>query len=127
MVFFVNKLTVHGDHDTFLALRARLSAYMATQPGYLGHQHLRRLGEAEVVYLELAQWQDAAAHRAAFTSPAFQQLLAELRPLVSAEPALYEPAGQTAPAHHSTSTSTSTAPHLDSARGGAEAEAAGVR
>ncbi|MET7622266.1 antibiotic biosynthesis monooxygenase family protein [Streptomyces sp. NPDC005408] len=90
MATFVNKLTVHGDHETFLAVRNRITAYMATQPGYLGHQHLRRLGEGHV-YLEIAVWQDAAAHRAAFGTPGFQQLLAELKPLVTAEPAMYEP------------------------------------
>ncbi len=90
MVTFVNKLTVHGDHEAFLAVRKRLTAYMSAQPGYVSHQHLRRLGEG-VVYLELAVWQDAAAHRAAFSTPGFQELLAELKPLVSAEPGMYEP------------------------------------
>ncbi|MEU3921926.1 MULTISPECIES: antibiotic biosynthesis monooxygenase family protein [unclassified Streptomyces] len=90
MATFVNKLTVHGDHETFLAVRNRLTAYMAAQPGYVGHQHLRRLGEGHV-YLEIATWQDAAAHRTAFATEGFQQLLAELRPLVSAEPGMYEP------------------------------------
>lgn len=41
MATFVNKLTVHGDHETFLAVRNRLTAYMAAQPGYVGHQHLQ--------------------------------------------------------------------------------------
>lgn len=97
MVTFVNKLTVHGDHDTFLEVRARLTAFMSARPGYVGHRHLRKLG-ADVVYLELAEWEDAAAHRAAFATEEFQRLIAQLKPLVSAEPAMYEAAEEAADA-----------------------------
>ncbi|MFE0315507.1 antibiotic biosynthesis monooxygenase family protein [Streptomyces albogriseolus] len=89
MVTFVNKLTVHGDPDEFAAVRARLTAYMAAQPGYAGHRTLRHAGDP-AVHLEIAEWESAAAHRAAVTSEEFQRLVAGLRPLVTAEPALYE-------------------------------------
>lgn len=89
MVTFVNKLTVHGDHDTFLTVRARLTAYMAAQPGYLGHRSLRQVGEP-AVHLEIAEWESAEAHRAAVRSEDFGRLVAGLKPLVTAEPALYE-------------------------------------
>ncbi|MEU3838517.1 antibiotic biosynthesis monooxygenase [Streptomyces sp. NPDC028635] len=89
MVTFVNKLTVHGDPETFRSVRARVSAYMAAQPGYVSHRTLRQAGAPDV-RLEIAEWESAEAHRAAVTSEEFQRLVAGLRPLVTAEPALYE-------------------------------------
>ncbi|MFF9778203.1 antibiotic biosynthesis monooxygenase family protein [Streptomyces sp. NPDC013978] len=89
MVTFVNKLTVHGDVEEFLAAKDRVTAHMSTQPGYLGHQTLRLVG-GKPVFLELAQWQDAAAHRAAVTHPDFQALVGGLRQLATPEPGLYE-------------------------------------
>ncbi|MGX1673424.1 antibiotic biosynthesis monooxygenase family protein [Streptomyces sp. NPDC055400] len=89
MVTFVNKLTVHGDVEEFLAAKDRVTAYMSAQPGYLGHRTLRLAG-GEPVFLELADWQDAAAHRAAVTSPAFGALVGGLKQLATPEPALYE-------------------------------------
>ncbi|MEU5464619.1 antibiotic biosynthesis monooxygenase family protein [Streptomyces althioticus] len=89
MVTFVNKLTVHGDPDEFAAVRARLTAYMAAQPGYVAHRTLRHAGDP-AVHLEIAEWESAAAHRAAVTGEEFQRLVAELKPLVTAEPGLYE-------------------------------------
>ncbi|MFF3291979.1 antibiotic biosynthesis monooxygenase family protein [Streptomyces sp. NPDC003023] len=88
MVTFVNKLTVHGDHDTFLTARARLTAYMRAQPGCISHQNLRAVGQ-DHVHLEIAVWDSPQAHRAAVTSPGFAAVVADLKPLVTAEPALY--------------------------------------
>jgi antibiotic biosynthesis monooxygenase (ABM) superfamily enzyme len=45
MVTFVNKLTVHGDVEEFLAAKDRVTAYMSAQPGYLGHRTLRLAGD----------------------------------------------------------------------------------
>jgi quinol monooxygenase YgiN len=88
MVTFVNKLTVHGDPDAFLAVRARLTAYMSAQPGYISHQNLRALGQ-DNVHLEIAVWQSAEAHRAAVAGDGFAALIADLKLLVTAEPAMY--------------------------------------
>lgn len=88
MVTFVNKLTVHGDVDAFRAVRARLSAYMSAQPGYVSHHHLRALGQ-DNVHLEIAVWESAEAHRAAVAGDGFAALVADLKLLVTAEPAMY--------------------------------------
>ncbi|MGW0737599.1 antibiotic biosynthesis monooxygenase family protein [Streptomyces sp. NPDC002851] len=91
MVTFVNKLTVHGDHDAFLAVRDRLTAFMTSRPGYVSHQQLRGLGPGpDPVHLEIAVWESAEAHRAAVTSEEFQSIVRDLKPLVSAEPGMYE-------------------------------------
>jgi quinol monooxygenase YgiN len=89
MVTFVNKLTVHGDIDEFLAVKDRLTAYMSSQPGYLGHEGLRSLGD-DRVFLELAVWENPAAHQRAVRSKEFQALVKDLGPLATPEPGLYE-------------------------------------
>ncbi|WP_369193157.1 antibiotic biosynthesis monooxygenase family protein [Streptomyces djakartensis] len=89
MVTFVNKLTVHGDIDAFLAVKGRLTTYMSAQPGYVSHLTLRHAGEPNV-FLELAVWKDAGAHRRAVRSEEFQSLVKGLGPLATPDPALYE-------------------------------------
>lgn len=89
MVTFVNKLTVHGDIDTFLAVKGQLTAYMSAQPGYVSHLTLRHAGEPNV-FLELAVWKDADAHREAVRSEEFQSLVKGLGPLATPDPGLYE-------------------------------------
>ncbi|MFH9010772.1 antibiotic biosynthesis monooxygenase family protein [Streptomyces sp. NPDC017943] len=89
MVTFVNKLTVHGDIDAFLAVKGRLTSYMSAQPGYVSHLTLRHAGEPNV-FLELAVWKDAGAHRRAVRSEEFQSLVQGLGPLATPDPALYE-------------------------------------
>ncbi|MFE5510877.1 antibiotic biosynthesis monooxygenase family protein [Streptomyces sp. NPDC056529] len=89
MVTFVNKFSVHGDLTEFLAAKSRVTAYMSTQPGYVSHQTLRMVG-APNVYVELAVWEDAAAHRAAVTGEGFQRLVEGLAALATPEPGLYE-------------------------------------
>ncbi|MDG9723659.1 MULTISPECIES: AMP-binding protein [unclassified Streptomyces] len=89
MVTFVNKLTVHGDLDTFLAVKHKLTAYMAAQPGYVSHQVMRHAWHSNV-YLELAVWEDADAHQKAVRSDEFQSLVKQLGPLASPEPGLFE-------------------------------------
>ncbi|WP_435272924.1 AMP-binding protein [Streptomyces parvulus] len=89
MVTFVNKLTVHGDLDTFLGVKSRLTAYMAAQPGYVSHQVMRHAWHPNV-YLELAVWEDADAHQKAVRSEEFQALVKQLGPLATPEPGLFE-------------------------------------
>jgi quinol monooxygenase YgiN len=89
MVTFVNKLTVHGDLDTFLGVKNRLTAFMAAQPGYVSHQVMRHAWHPNV-YLELAVWEDADAHRRAVRSTEFQSLVGQLGPLATPEPGLFE-------------------------------------
>ncbi|MFC7310273.1 antibiotic biosynthesis monooxygenase family protein [Streptomyces monticola] len=89
MVTFVNKLTVHGDFDTFLAVKDRLTAYMSAQPGHVSNQTLRHVGDPNVV-LELAVWEDAAAHQRAVRSEEFQAIVKGLGPLATPDPGLYE-------------------------------------
>ncbi|MEV5156262.1 AMP-binding protein [Streptomyces werraensis] len=89
MVTFVNKLTVHGDLETFLTVKNKLTAYMAAQPGYVSHQVMRHAWHPNV-FLELAVWEDADAHRKAVRSEEFQSLVSQLGPLATPDPGLFE-------------------------------------
>lgn len=89
MVTFVNKLTVHGDLDEFLAVKGKITSYMASQPGYVSHLTLRHAGSPNI-FLELAVWQDAAAHGKAVRSDEFQSLVKGLASLATPDPGLYE-------------------------------------
>ncbi|MET8944915.1 antibiotic biosynthesis monooxygenase family protein [Streptomyces sp. NPDC004542] len=89
MVTFVNKLTVHGDLETFLAVKDRLTAYMSAQPGHVRNKTLRHVGDPRI-FLEYAVWEDAASHRRAAGSEEFQHLVQQLVRFASAEPGLYE-------------------------------------
>ncbi|MCB5178565.1 antibiotic biosynthesis monooxygenase family protein [Streptomyces antimicrobicus] len=88
MVTFVNKLTVHGDIEEFLAAKERISAFMSAQPGHIAHRTLNSLGEPNV-FVEIAEWVDAASHRAAMTSETFRELVGPLAALATPEPGLF--------------------------------------
>ncbi|WP_329297162.1 antibiotic biosynthesis monooxygenase [Streptomyces sp. NBC_00659] len=89
MVTFVDKPTVHGGTDAFLAVKGRLTASTAAQPGYVRHQTLRHAGAPDV-FPELAVCQDAAAHRKAVRSEEFPSLAQGLGPPATPGPGLYE-------------------------------------
>ncbi len=90
MVTLVNQLTVTGDVSDFERVSASMSSFMSAQPGYLNHRLLRSLRQPEV-FVEIAEWQDAASHMAAVRSDAFQGLVKELGGLVAKPaPGLYE-------------------------------------
>jgi long-chain acyl-CoA synthetase len=82
MVTLINQLTVVGDADEFEKVSARMSEFMAAQPGYRSHRLLRSLREPNV-YVELAEWTDAEAHQTALRSDTFQGFIGELRALVA--------------------------------------------
>jgi long-chain acyl-CoA synthetase len=85
MYTFINRYSVSGDPAEFERILDRISAYMADQPGLCAHA-LYRSAKEDSVYVETAEWVDAAAHRSACGGAVFQQLLAELKRLATAEP-----------------------------------------
>ncbi|MFI6560816.1 antibiotic biosynthesis monooxygenase family protein [Streptomyces sp. NPDC050534] len=89
MVTFVNKLTVHGDIEEFLRIKRSLTEFMSGQPGYRSSSTLRHLGQRNV-FIETAEWDDAASHRTALHSEEFRTLIKGLAGLADAEPGLYE-------------------------------------
>ncbi|WP_405577913.1 antibiotic biosynthesis monooxygenase family protein [Streptomyces sp. NBC_01190] len=89
MVTFVNKLTVNGDVEEFFKIKQSLTEFMSVQPGYRSSSMLRHVGQRNV-FIELADWDDAAAHQAAVRDPEFQARVKGLGSLATVEPGLYE-------------------------------------
>ncbi|OEJ22412.1 antibiotic biosynthesis monooxygenase family protein [Streptomyces subrutilus] len=89
MPTFINKLTVQGDINEFLAAKEAITAFMSSQPGHIGNQTLRSLSEPGV-FVEVAHWDDPAAHQAAVSSAEFRSLVAPLAALAKPEPGLFE-------------------------------------
>lgn len=89
MVTFINKLTVNGDIEEFLEIKRSLTEFMSAQPGYRSSSTLRRVGRSNV-FIEMAEWDDAASHQAAVRSEEFRARVKGLGALAGVEPGLYE-------------------------------------
>lgn len=89
MVTFVNKLTINGDVQEFFKIKESLTEYMCVQPGYRSSSMLRQVGQ-DNVFIEVAEWDDAASHQRAVRSEGFQARVKGLGGLASVEPGLYE-------------------------------------
>ncbi|MCX4766676.1 antibiotic biosynthesis monooxygenase [Streptomyces sp. NBC_01275] len=87
-VTFVNTFTVHAEPEVFEKEFARTSEFMARQPGFVRHtlsQHAERPGE----YVNVAEWRDLAAFRAAVSHTDFAPHAGALRALAESRPELY--------------------------------------
>jgi heme-degrading monooxygenase HmoA len=89
MVTLVNKLTATGDIDEFTRILERLTEYMRAQPGYVSSELLRSVRNP-AVYVEIARWETADAHRAAVTSDGFRQRVAGLGAVATVDPDVYD-------------------------------------
>ncbi|KAA9166518.1 antibiotic biosynthesis monooxygenase [Amycolatopsis acidicola] len=89
MVTLVNKLTVTGDTGEFTRILEKLTEFMRAQPGYLSSELLRSVRNPQI-YLEVARWETAGAHRAAVTSDGFRERVAGLGALATVDPDVYE-------------------------------------
>ncbi|MER6687599.1 antibiotic biosynthesis monooxygenase family protein [Streptomyces minutiscleroticus] len=97
MITVINRLTVHGDVPTFEQVLKGITAHMSGQPGFIGHRLYRSLRNPQV-FIETAQWTDAASHRAAMQAEAFQEKVKDLGGLATPEPDLFEILEEDAPA-----------------------------
>ena len=93
MVTLVNRLTVTGCPEDFEELLHGITEVMKAQPGFQSHQ-LYRSQRNPSVYVEVAQWADAASHQAAMRNPGFGANVAKLKALASAEPDLFTAVGE---------------------------------
>ena len=94
MVMFITKFVVKGETAQFERLFTEHAQFMSNQPGYLGSQFFRSLGEPNT-YLNIGQWSSPDDHRRVMASDQFQQHARQMRALVDVEGGLYEPvAGQ---------------------------------
>lgn len=74
---FIDRMTVTGDVEEFEQALAQISEYMAQQPGFRSHQ-LYQSADDPKVYMEIAHWQDAAAHRQATSTEGFRTPLQQV-------------------------------------------------
>ncbi|GAA2677161.1 antibiotic biosynthesis monooxygenase family protein [Actinoplanes palleronii] len=77
MFIFIDRMTVTGDVEEFERALAQISDHMARQPGFRSHQLYQSAGDPKV-YVEIAHWQDAAAHRTATGSEGFRTPLQQV-------------------------------------------------
>ncbi|MFI6317043.1 antibiotic biosynthesis monooxygenase family protein [Nonomuraea sp. NPDC050556] len=89
MVTLVNKLTCTGDLAEFTRILERLTEYMRAQPGYLSSELLRSVRNP-AVYVEVARWESAEAHKAAVTGDGFRERVSGLGALATVDPDVYE-------------------------------------
>lgn len=89
MFTFINRFTVSGDVAEFERLLGELSSYMTQQPGFRWHRSYRSAQDA-TVYVEIAEWDDAAAHKQAMSGAGFLGPVQEVMKLATAEPGVFE-------------------------------------
>ncbi|MFI9273560.1 antibiotic biosynthesis monooxygenase family protein [Kitasatospora sp. NPDC052896] len=89
MFTFINRFTVTGDSTEFESLVKEITAFMSAQPGFRSHRLYRSAADARV-YVETAEWDDAAAHKAATASPEFRSRVGKVMGLAQAEPAPFD-------------------------------------
>lgn len=89
MFNLINRFTVSGDVDKFEQLLGELTDYMTQQPGFRSHRCYRSAQDAKV-YIETAEWDDAAAHRQAMSGPGFMGPVQEVMKLATVEPGAFE-------------------------------------
>jgi quinol monooxygenase YgiN len=90
VVTFINRFTVTGPAEEFERLFEDTSAFFRDRPGFLRHRLLRHTQQPGA-YVNIAEWTDAAAFRAAVTHPDFAPHAAALRALSTSDPNLYAP------------------------------------
>ncbi|MGR4884859.1 antibiotic biosynthesis monooxygenase family protein, partial [Streptomyces sp. LARHCF249] len=88
MLTFINKMTVLGDVNEFLAAKEPVTAYLGGTAKHVGSRTLRNLGEPNV-FIYIAHWDDKEAFEAAVGSEEYSALAAPLAALVKSEPATW--------------------------------------
>ncbi|SEG93572.1 Acyl-CoA synthetase (AMP-forming)/AMP-acid ligase II [Actinacidiphila yanglinensis] len=88
MHYFVNRFTVTGDAEEFERLLGKITDYMAGQPGFRSYKLYRSVQDRNV-YVETAEWDDAAAHQKAVSGDGFRGPVMEIMKLAKAEAGPY--------------------------------------
>lgn len=90
MIVFVNRFTVHGSADEFERAFADTAEFFAECPGFLSYRLVRSTGDPRT-YVNIAEWDDPSALRAATERPPFQAHAQRLRALATSEPQFFQP------------------------------------
>ncbi|MEV7562755.1 antibiotic biosynthesis monooxygenase family protein [Streptomyces sp. NPDC048331] len=90
MITFINRFEVTGPREEFEEAFERTSAFFASQRGFIRHRLLHHVNDPEM-YVNVADWVDEDAFRAALAQPEFIAHRTALRALSSSDPNLYTP------------------------------------
>jgi heme-degrading monooxygenase HmoA len=96
VIVFVNRFTVHGPPDEFERAFAETAAFFAGCPGFISHRLVRSTGDPRL-YVNIAEWTDQGALRAATERPPFQEHAGRLRALASSDPQFFETVAERRP------------------------------
>jgi heme-degrading monooxygenase HmoA len=108
MVTVINRLTVHGAPAEFERIIGGITEYMKEQPGFSSHR-LYRSRNRDNVYIETAEWTDAAAHRQAMQGDGFRDRVRELGAVATAEPDVFDTIGHDTVEHRTVEHDSATA------------------
>ena len=88
MVILVNKFTLTASPEKFEEAFEESASFMRAQPGFIRHTLVKSLRDPSV-YVNIAEWQDAADHMRALQSPGFEEHINTLAKVGRADPDLY--------------------------------------
>ena len=89
MIIFVNTFTVYGPADEFERVFDETGAFFSACPGFRSYRLVRSAADS-CRYVNIAEWDDQAALRAATQLPEFQVHASKLRSLATSEPQFFE-------------------------------------
>ncbi|MGV9293033.1 antibiotic biosynthesis monooxygenase family protein [Amycolatopsis sp. NPDC003676] len=85
MFVFINRYSVTGDRAAFERVLGRIKEHMRQQEGWHSHRLYQSVRDPDV-YIETAEWVDAAAHRRATSSDGFRIPVREIGALATVNP-----------------------------------------
>jgi long-chain acyl-CoA synthetase len=81
---FINRFTVTGDMVQFKRILDEIIEYVVRQPGFRSHR-LFQSSQDSSVYVEIAEWDNAAAHKHATADDGFRDAVREIMKLTKAQ------------------------------------------
>ena len=88
MVILINKFTLTASPEQFEKVFEESAGFMRAQPGFIRHTLVKSLRNPDV-YVNIAEWEEAADHIRAVESPEFKEHVRVLAEVGKAEPDLY--------------------------------------
>ncbi|MEA2589573.1 MAG: long-chain acyl-CoA synthetase [Actinomycetota bacterium] len=88
MVTLINSFKVHGSGEDFERVFKESTELMCRQPGFIHFRLVHSLRRPDV-YVNIAQWEDAASHMRVVQSEEFQTHIRDLAAVAEASPDLY--------------------------------------
>jgi long-chain acyl-CoA synthetase len=88
MVIIVNKFTLTASPEEFEEAFEASASFMRAQPGFIRHTLVKSLRDPNI-YVNIAEWQEAADQMRALQGPGFKDHIEALAKVGRADPDLY--------------------------------------